>query len=346
MSTVSTTYPLSKGWLRDAPFDMTFIFGVAFLALVSGFIVLEWPQLFNAVLLIDIWFLASPHVIATFSRIAFDKENFQKYKFLVTWLPVIIVVVTITVGLIFGAWIVATTYFYWQWFHYTRQSYGIARIYQVKTNPNAKNVDFGVIYGLPLLGILYRSYQNPTSFLGMELRCLPVPLIVIQIGFVLVILALIHWAINEYKSYRAGTFSLPLFMFMISHIVIFFVGYMLINSVTVGWLVLNIWHNTQYILFVWTYNNKQFKNTFDAKKRFLSMLSLNNNHWLFYGVCLALAFLFYEGVGTLLNVLALSSLPAITLAVYQTINFHHYIVDGIVWKARKKVATSNLTPAV
>ena len=32
--------------------------------------------------------------------------------------------------------------------------------------------------------------------------------------------------------------------------------------------------------------------------------------------------------------LAAIALP--TIIIYQTINFHHYIVDGLIWKARKK----------
>jgi hypothetical protein len=33
---------------------------------------------------------------------------------------------------------------------------------------------------------------------------------------------------------------------------------------------------------------------------------------------------------------------ALTLIVYQTINFHHYIVDGIIWKVRKPRVRENL----
>ena len=29
-------------------------------------------------------------------------------------------------------------------------------------------------------------------------------------------------------------------------------------------------------------------------------------------------------------------IPLAILVAYQTINFHHYIVDGIIWKVRKK----------
>ena len=55
---------------------------------------------------------------------------------------------------------------YAQWFHYTRQSYGISRMYLRKAGAISAWRDFvldGVIYALPLWGILYRSYQSPRS---------------------------------------------------------------------------------------------------------------------------------------------------------------------------------------
>ena len=66
----------------------------------------------------------------------------------------------------------ATVYLYAQWFHYTRQSYGISRMYLRKAGafPQTRDVVLdGVIYALPLWGILYRSYQQPDEV--PEPRC-------------------------------------------------------------------------------------------------------------------------------------------------------------------------------
>src|SRR6185503_15933983 len=232
-------------WLKNAPFDLTLILLVCVFALGSGALVVFFPQTFFVVLMIDIWFLSSPHVIATFSRIAFDKESFKQNQFLVIWLPLIVIACTITAGFAFGPWIIATTYFYWQWFHYTRQSYGIARIYQLKADPTSREVDKGIIYGLPLLGILYRSYQNPGTFLGADLKVLPVPFEVLIILAILVAWWACRFGIRQYRSIREGTFSAPFCMFMASHIIIFMTGYIAIDDVSYGWLVLNVWHNVQ-----------------------------------------------------------------------------------------------------
>ena len=39
----------------------------------------------------------------------------------------------------------------------------------------------------------------------------------------------------------------------------FGVAYIWTRDITFGWLMINIWHNFQYILFVWMFNNRRFK---------------------------------------------------------------------------------------
>src|SRR5215213_8309567 len=45
-----------------------------------------------------------------------------------------------------GTWILTTVYLYWQWWHYTRQSYGVSRIYQRKAGLNNDLLHKLVIY--------------------------------------------------------------------------------------------------------------------------------------------------------------------------------------------------------
>ena len=125
------------GWLRNARFDLTLIVGVALLALTAGALVVLQPHWFYVLLALDLWLLGYPHVIATFTRLSFDMDSFRENKFLVLGLPWIICAGTVAMGYFLGFWAVATTYLYWQWFHYTRQSYGIMRFYYRKSGPVA-----------------------------------------------------------------------------------------------------------------------------------------------------------------------------------------------------------------
>lgn len=342
--TATLTPGFHFGWLRGLSFDITFVIGVAALALAGGGLAVVFPRFFPVILFLDLWLLGYHHVVATFTRLAFDMASFQEHKFLVAWLPMIIVAATIAATLMIGPWILATAYLYWQWFHYTRQSYGIARIYQRKADPAVKlnaRLEMGVIYILPLYGILFRSYQNPGSFLGLPLKCLPVSFEVIQVFSWLSAAILLLWFAEQFKLFRRGKLQLAYTIYMISHIVIFTVGYLVIETINEGWLVLNIWHNAQYVIFVWMYNNNRFKKGVDERHRFLSTLSQSKNIFWYYTVCLLISTALYAASAKLLKLVTVSILPW-ALVVYMTINFHHYVVDGIVWRIRRKPVRETL----
>ena len=124
--------------------------------------------------------------------------------------------------------------------------------------------------------------------------------------------------------------------------VIFVVGYVLIEDINYGWLVLNVWHNAQYILFVWVFNNNRFKQGVVPEQRFLSTISQSRNWPFYFLTCLLISTVWYFGLDEALRMLADSSALPLFLVAYQTINFHHYVVDGLIWKVRRKKLRSNL----
>ena len=165
---------LSPGWLRSRDFDLGFIGGTALLALVSGAVVVADPSLFLLVLMLDLWLLGYHHVVSTFTRLCFDRESFRTHRFLVVWAP--LGVLAGVTAMAVGGLPLASVYLYWQCFHYTRQSYGIAQIYKRKADCELGEpawLERAAIYLLPLWGILHRSQQGPDTFLGA-------PLVVVQ----------------------------------------------------------------------------------------------------------------------------------------------------------------------
>ncbi len=330
---------LPSGWLIGPAFDTVLIGGVAALALTTGAVSVLVPALFGVLLLADLWFLGYHHVIATFTRLAFDAKSYQEYKFLVLWLPVFVAVGVVAAVWVIGPWVLATTYLYWQWYHYMRQGYGISRIYQCKANPSVGKIDEYLLYALPVAGILYRSYQAPGHFLGMELKVLPVSWEVAQAAIAVAIIAVIWWAFRQYRFHRQGKVTGAYLLFTISYFLVFAVGYILISDINFGWLVMNVWHNAQYIMFVWMFHNKRFKNAVDPEHAFLSTLALRKNQWRYYAFCLALTTLIYLPLSKVLSSIQVPEFATtfpLVLIFYQTLNFHHYIVDAIIWKVRKK----------
>ena len=129
---------------------------------------------------------------------------------------------------------------------------------------------------------------------------------------------------------------------MLSHFTIFIVGYLLIDDITYGWLVINVWHNAQYILFVWLFNTNRYKAGVDKTTPFLSRICQPQNFVRYLSVCLAISTLVYVTTYFIANQRTLAGLP-LAIIVYQTINFHHYIVDSRIWKVRKKPMQKTLS---
>jgi len=109
---------------------------------------------------------------------------------------------------------------------------------------------------------------------------------------------------------------------------VFPVGYVAIESIDAGWIALNIWHNAQYIAFVWLQNNRSFGDRAGASGRaggragrqFMSWLSRRRNLWAYLGVCLGISTAFYAGL--YYSAAAPGLGLAVLMVVYQTINFH------------------------
>jgi hypothetical protein len=339
VSVAAESVAISPGWLRGRVFDGNLIFGIAALALVSGWVVVQFPALFVPILLADLWLLGYHHVVATFTRLCFDRQSFRTHRFLVLGLPPIVIAGVLLMALGIGWWTLATLYLYWQWFHYSRQSWGISRIYARKAgglvveNEHLAKLAF---YLVPLWGILSRSYQDPGMFLGLELKVLTVPELALDLVGAAALVALGWWLMVRVQMWREGRLPLAHTLFMISHFVIFYVGYILIDDINAGWLVLNIWHNGQYIALVWMYNNNRFKAGIDPKAKFLSTLSQERNLWRYLLVCFAISTIIYATLES-----TVAALP-LFVVIYQAINFHHYIVDGVIWKVRRKTLQRTL----
>lgn len=324
-------------WIRNVQFDSFFIFGLLALSCITGLVIFFEPQLFYPILVIDLWFLGYHHVISTYTRICFDKASFEENKALLTLLLPLVIVGTLGVVWVFGLWVVVTIYFYWQWFHYVRQSWGISRAYRGRDREALYEdgiLDQAIFWAIPVCGILWRSAQQSPTFIGMELWSAPVPAPVAEASGYIALFLMVIWIGNRYRATVQGRLAVVHTLYLITHHVIFYLAYIGTNDITLGWLMINIWHNAQYILFVWMYNNKRFADGVDPDAKFLSYISQNGRLWLYMLVCVAITGIIYWGVLRAIDWLFFAGLSA-TIVLYQIVNFHHYIVDSKIWKLRK-----------
>jgi len=337
MTDMTASSRAKPGHLLNSGFDSIFVFVLPIFALLSALLVIRAPNLFPLVLAMDLWLFGYHHVIATYTRLCFDRESFRQHRFALFYLPPMVLAATFAVGLGFGIWTIVTVYLYWQWFHYARQSWGIAQIYRRKAGQTiAEPLWFsqGVFWLVPVWGILQRSAEQPSKFIGVEVWTFPVPMFFAHVVGALACIGVAAWVLLRVRMWLRGELPLMHTAYMVTHFVIFAAAYVLIEDITFGWLAINIWHNLQYLLFVWLFNNQKFRGGIDAKAPLLSRLSQTRNIAAYFMLTLVITVIAYAGVHYLMVDVMAVAVPVILF--YQTVNFHHYIVDAMIWKARKK----------
>lgn len=355
--------------MRSVRFDMILVLGCVLLAFLFGIVAFSNPinpLVFMVLLYADIYLLGSHHLVAMYTRLCFDRASAKENRFYLTGLPIIVVL-----GIIAAMWstggtvVITTVYLYWQWFHYTRQSYGITRIYARKEVPQSRYdvvLQNTLLYIVPLWGILFISLEhlkNPQmKFLFSEFWGVfdLLPLSVAQTIFDAVGIAALGvtvlWVVRLPTRYLEGKLAVLPTLYIITHLLIFMTGYYWLGRIHInlGWLVINIWHNCQYILIVWLYNNNRFRNGIDQEHPFLSKISQVQFLWRYFGTCIGITLAVALSIRVFAGYFAPNFLPQLVIEegggwavlIYQGLNFHHYIVDSYIWKVRKKEVRERL----
>jgi hypothetical protein len=346
----------SASALRPAPIAVdrprTFIKSEAFdrallvLPLVTGVaaasVALIDIRLFPLLLLADLWLLGYHHVVATYTRIAFTADALRQNRFMAVDLLLLVTAVTLALAFTAGAWVVATSFLYLQWFHYMRQGYGIGRMYYRATPEGRETAARDltadlVIYLVPIYGIAARSAAMGDTFLDLPVKTVVLPEAVVMALGVAAALATGIWVVRSAASFARGTLNVQYAGFVLSHIAIFLTAYILIDDANVGWLAINVWHNFQYVLVVWMANNKRFAGKTAPRPSFVSRISQPHRVAAYFTTCLVISTVVYVVLGQF--VAAFGGGLALTLGIYMGINFHHYIVDAFIWKRRRAVQT-------
>ena len=342
--TTATAAP-THGWLRSPGFDSVFIVGIMGLALLVGFIVVQHPTSFGIVLTLNLWLLGYHHVIATYTRLVFDRDSFQQHKALVLYLPIAVLLATGLIGATLGAKGLFSIYLYWQWWHYTRQSEGIAKAYAKKSEQSLSEPDWLtkiIFWVVPIDAIVNLTFKSPGAFLGLPIYGVPIPYEIVYVLDCAAMACLALWSYQQFRALKQGKLALPYTLYVFSHFMIFYIAYVFVRDINIGWLIVNVWHNAQYIAFVWLFNQKRFKDGVDPERRFLSAISQPNRLVLYLGVCLAISTSLYYGFSSISHYVSYNYHFMFMIIIYQTINFHHYIVDSVIWKLRKKSIQTTL----
>lgn len=348
MNAIPDSSPLT---LPSAPlggprYDTGMLYMLPLLALLTTLAVLAAPQLLWPVLVADLWLLGYHHVIATYTRTSLDGESFREHWKLNVLLPPAVLTGVTLIGLSGGAMALTTLYIHWQLFHYVRQSEGISKAYASRQGdrglPNRPAIRIA-FYLVPTVAFLTMAARSDGRFLNFPvwLPALPMPVL----AFLwLAALASLTWAVSEcVRIARRGQLSLQYAHYLLSHVAVFVIAYALIGETTISWLMANIWHNAQYLMFVWKANQQRFKGQVHPRAQVLSTLCKPRNLLIYVMACLTLTFVIYMGTERLLSwagsTFAIEPILAAAI-LYQAFNFHHYIVDAIIWRRPKAHAAT------
>lgn len=332
----------SRVAIKSEIFDI----GLLLLPFVTGLAavstVLASPSLFPVLLVADLWLLGYHHVVATYTRLAFTAEDIRRNRFLAFDLLLLMTAATLGLAFTAGAWVVATAFLYLQWFHYMRQGYGLARMY-FRATPEGRvagSRDLAtdlVIYLVPIYAIAARSASMGTTFLDLPVKTLVLPDEVVMVLGAAAACAGITWITRAALLFSRGALDMLYAAFVVSHVAIFLVAYVAIDDANAGWLAINVWHNFQYVLVVWMMNQKRHAGATDAAT-YIARISQPGRAAAYFLSCVGISTALYLLLGRV--VFAFGGGMAITVGIYMGINFHHYVVDALIWKRRRVIPQS------
>ena len=336
MALVDTGRLAAPGWLRNRDFDLLLICGITAVALAAGGLIALVPASLALILLADAWLLGYPHVAATFVRLAPDGAGLRKHPFLIFGLPFIVLAATGALAAGFGIAMIATIYFYWQWYHTLRQSWGVSQLYRrrsavpVREHPLFSEGLFSLV---ALWGLLHWLSTSPKYFVypSLPISTPHVPEWLADGVGVLAIAGLVWWGLSRLRDWMAGELPLAHTLFSASHYLIFIVGYIVMDDIAGGWVVTNIWHTAQYLMLVWMFNENAVAKAAPESQGWYFRLTRNQAP-LYYALCLVVAFPIYVPMNVDWSATALF----VALIANQTVNFHHFIVDAVIWRQKRK----------
>jgi hypothetical protein len=318
-------------------------FGIIFFA-VTYSIYLKGLIDFKTMALLDAFLFASPHLFSSYLRVYSDKAEVERYKVVSFVIPIIIILITYSIihfSEMSLLWTLGSVYFYWQWWHHARQSFGIGRKYQFSLNEKLSDLDLKLnditLWSIAILGICLKSNIVGDHYEGIPLKVihLPIPLV----SFVVVVTSLIGVIFVGRQLFIAFSKNIIQTSFLAHlgvHSLVFIMFFGLLPT-DIGILAASMWHCTQYMSYVKGHQQIKAERNL-LSNRFLSYLFKEENIYIYFAV------LFLFSLSIPLSRFSLQELQLNTLALSfsMALTFHHYILDGVVWTKRE--ITWSLSP--
>ncbi|MBX5481853.1 MAG: hypothetical protein IRZ16_08455 [Myxococcaceae bacterium] len=346
MTTTAAPIAARSPYIVSPGFDAVFFFGstasvlmawaAASLFHVNGFYVLA------AVAVVS----NGPHLVATWTRVYFDKREWRKRPWQIFLGPVVITaaVVAVLQGMGFkGSRVLNTALLYWAVWHFVQQNWGLLRIYQKRSGePDsswALRLERPMLYVFVAWCMLHRLQTGPRRLFGTEVYYVPIPLWAVNVLLVVSCLLAAAWIVLRLREGRVAWTTSALLRggFLACAALGFFVPFLLITTDdTSGFAAAACWHGLQYIGIVHFYHRNAWKGGVHPDARLVSWLTQPG--WLrLFGFAVLLWALAASGygviyVGSLLTRGTSWNIYTWGSVVWLSLTFSHYYLDGVIWK--------------
>lgn len=325
---VSRSLLISKNWIVGPSFDFFYFIGPVLISFLlvglfhfcSSYLSVPENWMVHSTNFIFMAFLDLPHLFQTFIRTNFDKAEFKRNPRFYKWGPILILILWALIynwdnlGIFF---IIVRFFGYW---HLFKQDWGILRVYKIKNQDYdyfEEKFDSLVFYlsriGCVVLSEIYFTTLNITKPLKDFIPYSQAKTIYLTI-FILLMMS--YFIYQASKLFRNKSINLPkilfLFFILVGNIIIFL--YLSFPPVIV-FILCTAYHDVQYHGWIRYYGEKRFKTKIKSFKAIFYLTFL-------VSFILAIPYILFYSKALIL--------------LYLSLAFHHYYVDGKIWKFPKR----------
>jgi hypothetical protein len=367
-------------WLVSAGFDSLFFLSSA-LAVVACWVASLWFHGDKAFYILAAVAVVSngPHLTSTWTRVYLDTRELRRRPFAYLGGPLIVGAVVIT--LLARGQVIANQFpargplslvhehlrdpfrvlnslvLYWATYHFAAQCYGLIRLYQRRSGEarrTAHRAESVFVFAVAAAGLLWRLSVGPRWLFGAEAiapKDIPFGVVVAALAVVGGSLA---WIVaDQLTRARAGqAVAWSRLAFLGTVVFGFWIPFMVIKDGTAAFAAAACWHGFQYLGIVYHYNRRKFASGAQSSGAPVIAWLSQPRRWPLYAALL----LVLAGSGFVM-IQALAFVTGWTIwmseaAVWLTLTFSHYLIDGLIWKLRRgdvattlQAGTTNLAAA-
>ncbi len=288
---------------------------------------------YKSLLLFEGIFFASPHLFSSYFRAYTDSEEIKRYTIYTAYLPIVLFLILFSYIYFYGLntlWIIGSIYFYWQWWHHARQSFGLGRQYQKQSNFTLNNLDLSLndyaLWSTAILGILLKSSLADNHYEGIPIKTFVLPNIVFYIFIFLIIFYLLFYTARQVYLHTNQKIIQSNFLIHLILQSIVFIWLFGLLPTDIGIIGASFWHCTQYITFVKNHQKHKALNQLIKNPFWYNLFAKEN--WFIY---LGILFIFSCLLPILKFNLSNLEINGLALAFSLSLTFHHYLLDGILW---------------